>query len=51
MFTVLLSPLNVHLDLQVWHVLSAVAMYFMFMFLLNVDQDIKFKRRSQIAVF
>ena len=37
--------------LQVWHILSAVAIYFMFMFLLNVDEDIKFKRRSHIAVF
>ena len=31
--------------------LSACGLYSTFMFLLNVDEDIKFKRRSQIAVF
>ena len=36
---------------QVWHILSSAGLFFAFMFLLNVDEDIKFERRSQIPVF
>ena len=36
---------------DLWHFLSCAGMFFTFMFLLNIDEDVKYKPRSRLCVF
>jgi len=36
---------------DIWHFLGGTALFFTYMFLLTIDEDIKYKRRTQIPVF
>jgi len=36
---------------DIWHFLGGAGLFFAFMFLLTIDEDIKYNRRSDIAVF
>ena len=36
---------------DVWHFLGGFGVFFTYMFLLNIDEDVKYKRRDQLRVF
>lgn len=36
---------------DIWHFLGGAGLFFAFMFLLTIDEDIKYKKRTKIPVF
>ena len=36
---------------DIWHFLGGAGVFFTFMFLLNIDEDVKYKRRDKLYVF
>ena len=44
----MMSPLFRH---DIWHFLGGAGLFFAFMFLLTIDEDIKYKKRTKIPVF
>ena len=36
---------------DIWHFLGGAGLFFVFLFILNIDEDIKYKWRTEIAVF
>ena len=36
---------------DIWHFLGGAGVFFSFMFLLNIDEDVKYKRRDRLYVF
>ena len=36
---------------DIWHFLGGAGVFFTFMFLLNIDEDVKYKRRDMLYVF
>ena len=36
---------------DLWHFLSGAGLFFIFMFILTIDEDIRYKERDKIAVF
>ena len=36
---------------DIWHILGGAGLFFTYMFLLTIDEDIKYKKRTEIPVF
>ena len=36
---------------DIWHFLGSAGLFFMFLFILTIDEDIKYKKRDKIPVF
>ena len=36
---------------DIWHFLGGAGLFFVFLFILTIDEDIRYKERSKIAVF
>ena len=36
---------------DIWHFLGGAGLFFVFLFILNIDEDIKYRWRTEIAVF
>ena len=36
---------------DVWHFLGGAGVFFTFMFIFTIDEDLKYKKRSEIRVF
>ena len=36
---------------DIWHFLGGAGLFFVFLFILTIDEDIKYKLRTKIAVF
>lgn len=36
---------------DLWHFFGGAGLFFIFMFILTIDEDIRYKERSKIAVF
>ena len=36
---------------DIWHFLGGFGVFFTYMFLLTIDEDVKYKRRDQLRVF
>ena len=50
--TILLnSKLTVFLRHDIWHFLGGAGVFFLFMFLLTIDQDVKYTAREKLHVF
>ena len=36
---------------DIWHFLGGAGLFFVFLFILTIDEDIKYKQRTEIEVF
>ena len=53
-FAILLIRINfptVDIRHDIWHFLGGAGLFFVFLFILNIDEDIKYRMRTKIAVF
>ena len=55
-FTILLKRKNlpaavVDIRHDIWHFLGGAGLFFVFLFILTIDEDIKYTQRTKIAVF
>ena len=47
----LLSATNDYFRHDLWHFFGGAGLFFIFMFILTIDEDIRYKERDKIAVF